>query len=289
LAFSAVFFACFAVKGFDRKPRKGRKARELMADTLLRSVKVKARTALLVGISGLLLVSAALAGPGKDKDKEPEGQSVDAGSFGVFMNGHRVATEKFSILQDKAGSVATSEFKTEPGVDPAAQSSELQLTASGDIRKYEWKEVSPGKAQAVVVPNDTLLIERSTNNPGDKPEEHPFLLPVSTSVLDDYFFIHREILAWKYLATGCRQDKGQVECPQNQQVKFGVINPHQRSSLLISMAYTGKEKIPVRGVERELNHFVLKSDAGDWSLWLDDQFKLVRILVASDNTEVVRD
>ena len=181
------------------------------------------------------------------------------------------------------------EFKTEPGVEPASQSSELQLTASGDIRKYEWKEVSPGKAQAVVVPNDTLLIERSTNNPGDKPEEHPFLLPVSTSVLDDFFFIHREILAWKFLATGCRQDKGQIECPQNQQVKFGVINPHQRSSLLISMAYTGKEKIPVRGVERDLNHFVLKSDAGDWSLWLDDQFKLVRILVASDNTEVVRD
>ena len=25
------------------------------------------------------------------------------------------------------------------------------------------------------------------------------------------------------------------------------------------------------------------------SMWLDDQFKLVRILVASDNTEVVRD
>jgi hypothetical protein len=80
-----------------------------------------------------------------------------------------------------------------------------------------------------------------------------------------------------------------VSCPQNQQVKFGVINPHQRASLLVSIAYTGKEKIPVRGVERELNHFLLKSDAGEWSLWLDDQFKLVRILVPSDNTEVVRD
>ena len=117
----------------------------------------------------------------------------------------------------------------------------------------------------------------------------PFLLPLSTSVLDDYFFIHREILVWKYLATGCRQDKGQVTCPQNQQVKFGAINPHQRSSLLVSMAFTGKEKTPVNGVERELNHFLLKSDAGDWSLWLDDQFKLVRILVPGDNTEVVRD
>jgi len=248
---------------------------------------VKLRTALVMGISWLLLVSAAVAGPGKEK--EPAGQTVDAGSFGVFMNGRRVATEKFSIQQDTGGSVATSEFKTEEGVDKAAQSSELQLTASGDLRKYEWKEISPGKAQAVILPSDNLLVERSTNNPQDKQEEHPFLLPASTSVLDDYFFIHREILAWKYLATGCRQDKGQIACPQNQQVKFGAINPHQRSSLLISMTFTGKQKIPVRGVERELNHFVLKSDAGDWSLWLDDQFKLVRILVASDNTEVVRD
>ena len=252
---------------------------------------MKVRTALLVGSSWLLLVSASVAAPGKDKDKdkEPAGQSVDAGSLGVFMNGRRVATEKFSIQQNTAGSVATSEFRTEPGIDPAAQSSELQLALNGDLRKYEWKEISPGKAQLVVLPNDTLLIERSTANPQDKEEEHPFLLPISTSVLDDYFFVHREILVWKYLATSCRQDKGQVTCPQNQQVKFGAINPHQRSSLLVSMAFTGKEKVPVHGVERELNHFLLKSDAGDWSLWLDDQFKLVRILVASDNTEVVRD
>ena len=253
---------------------------------------MKYRTAGIVGISWLVLVSAAIAGPGKDKDdkdKQPQGKTVDSGSFGVFMNGRRVPTEKFSIQQDSNGSVATSEFKTEEGASQAAQSSELRLAASGELRKYEWKEISPGKAQAVIVPNDNLLIERSTSNPLDKPEEHPFLLPTSTSVLDDYFFIQREILAWKYLATGCRQDKGRVACPQNQQVKFGAINPHQRSSLLVSMVFTGKEKVPVHGVERELDHFVLKSETGDWSMWLDDQFKLVRILVASDNTEVVRD
>jgi hypothetical protein len=254
---------------------------------------VKVKTTLIVGISWLMLVSATVAAPPKDKEKEKDKASatkiVDAGSFGVFMNGHRVATEKFSIQQDAGGSVATSEFKTEEGTVQAAQSSELQLTANGELRKYEWKEVSPGKARAVIVPNDNLLVERSTSNPQDKPEEHPFLLPTSTSVLDDYFFIHREILAWKYLASGCRQDNGQVACPQNQQVKFGAINPHQRSSLLVSMQFAGKERVPVRGVEQELDHFVLKSDAGDWSMWLDDQFKLIRIVVASDNTEVVRD
>lgn len=248
---------------------------------------MKVRTARMVGIGWLLLLLAAVASPAKDK--EPAYQSVDAGSFGVFMNGRRVATEKFSIQQNASGSVVTSEFKTDVATAPAVQSSELQLAPNGDLRKYEWKEVSPGKARAVITPNDNLLVERSTNNPQDKEEEHPFLLPLSTSVLDDYFFIHREILVWKYLATGCRQDKGQVTCPQNQQVKFGAINPHQRASLLVSMAFTGKEKTPVHGVERELNHFLLKSDAGDWSLWLDDQFKLVRILVPGDNTEVVRD
>ena len=251
---------------------------------------MKFRTALMVGIScSLLILVLAAVAKDKEKEKEPAGQAVDTGSFGVFMNGRRIATEKFSIQQNNMGSIATSEFKTEPGVDPAAQSSELQLALNGDLRKYEWKELTPGKAQAVLVPNDSLLVERSTNNPQDKEEEHPFLLPVSTSVLDDYFFVHREILVWKYLATGCRQDKGVVSCPQNQQVKFGVINPHQRSSLLVSLAFSGKDKVLVRGAERELNHFVLKSDAGDWSLWFDDQFKLVRILVAADNTEVVRD
>jgi hypothetical protein len=254
---------------------------------------LKLTRALMIGISCLLLIPAVVAEPGKDRDKDKEkesaAQTVDAGSFGVFMNGRRVATEKFSIQENTAGSVATSEFKSEPGVDQAAQSSELQLAQNGDLRKYEWKEVSPGKAQAVLLPNDNLLVERSTSKPQDKEEEHPFLLPISTSVLDDYFFVHREILVWKYLASGCHQDKGQVACPQNQQIKFGAVNPHQRSSLLVSLAFIGKDKVPVHGVERELNHFLLKSDAGDWSLWLDDQFKLVRILVASDNTEVVRD
>ncbi len=249
--------------------------------------------ALVLGISLLALLAQALAAPRKDKekekDKEPAGQVVDSGSFGVFMNGQRVATETFSIQQNSAGSIVSSQFKTEAGAESATQTSDLQLTPAGDLRKYDWKEISPGKAQAVIVPNDNLLVERSTRNPQDKEEEHPFLLPISTSVLDDYFFVHREVLVWKYLATGCHQDKGVVACPQNQQVKFGAINPHQRSSLLISMAFTGKEKVAVHGVERELNHFLLKSDAGDWSLWLDDQFKMVRILIASDNTEVVRD
>ena len=121
---------------------------------------MKSRPVLMLGIAGLLLISSAAA-----KDKEPAGQTVDTGSFGVFMNGHRIATEKFSIQQSNVGSVATSEFKSEPGVEPAAQTSQLELALNGDLKKYEWKETIPGKAHAVAVAGRVSATDRSSGVP----------------------------------------------------------------------------------------------------------------------------
>lgn len=237
--------------------------------------------------AGLLLLSViAVAG---DKDnKAKEGQMVDSGTLGVFMNGHRVATETFSVQQNAGGSVITSQFKTDEG-EKSVQNSELQLTPTGEIRKYEWKELSPGKAQATVAPNNDFLMEHISKSPEEKPEEQPFLLPTSTNILDDYFFIHREVLIWRYLATACRQEKGDVQCPAGQKTQFGALNPHQRSSMPLTVEFTGREKIAIRGTERELNKFILHSEGGDWTMWLDNQFKLQKILIPSDSTEVIRD
>jgi hypothetical protein len=170
------------------------------------------RSVLVLVTLELFLMSATVAmgkDKDKDKDKDPGIQMVDSGSFGVFMNGRRVATETFSIKQGSKGSVVTSEFKADGASETSTQNSELQLNAAGELQKYEWKEISPGKAQAVVIPNDSFLLERVTVNPTEKAHEHPFMLPTSTSILDDYFFVQREVLAWKYLAIGCRQAKGQ--------------------------------------------------------------------------------
>jgi hypothetical protein len=224
-----------------------------------------------------------------DKDKKDGGQMVDSGTLGVFINGHRVATETFSIQQSSSGSLINSQFKTEEGVDKAAQSSDLQLTPAGDIRKYEWKELSPGKAQATVAPNNEYLMEHINTGPNEKPEDQPFLLPASTSILDDYVFIHREVLIWRYMASACKQEKGAVQCPANQKTQFGAMNPHQRTSLPLSVEFAGRDKISIRGAEKEMNKFLLKSEGGEWAMWLDDQFKLQRILIASENTEVIRD
>jgi hypothetical protein len=248
------------------------------------------RTGFAVASLGLLLIPALMAAPTKDKQKQEDaGQSVDSGSFGVFMNGHRVATETFSIQQDGKGSLVTSEFKSEQGLDKALQSSELQLDSNGEIRRYEWKETLPEKITATVTPNDQFLNEQVSSVPGEKPLDQPFLLPASTSILDDYFLVHREVLLWKYLATGCHQEKGQLQCPMRERAQFGTLNPHSRSSAPVTVEFSGKEKVTLRGAERELNRFDLKGDAGDWAFWMDDQFKLVRIVIADENTEVLRD
>jgi len=248
------------------------------------------RTVLALGGVCLLVVSTGTTASGTS-DKTPVAQTVDSGSFGVFINGQRVATETFSVHQSSDGSSIISRFKSESGAEKAEQTSEWQMTGSGDLRKYEWKEISPGQSQAVVVPNQDFLIERFKNSPAEKEQEQPFMLPASSILLDDYVFIQREVLAWKFLASSCKQEKGALQCPLKQHVQFGALNPHARSSMSVTLEFAGREKITIRGVERELNRMDLKGDSGDWTLWLDDQdnhFRLQR-MSSGDKTEVVRD
>ena len=236
-----------------------------------------------------LILALLLSGIALAKEKGEDGQKVDSGSFGVFMNGRRVGTETFSISQNGNGSVIQSEFKAEGSAGQAVQNSELQLTGAGEIRRYQWKEQSPGKAQSVVAPNDQFLTQKWSTGPQDKPQEQPYLLPAATSILDDYFFVHREVLAWKYLAATCRTEKGQIQCPLKQKAQFGTLNPRQHSSAAASMEFMGREKVTVGNAEKELSKLELKSETGSWLIWFDDQFKVLRISIPSEKTEVVRD
>ena len=248
--------------------------------------------------SGIVLVSMLLLGfqlwalPGSKPKKEPKKaeapQIVDSGSFGVFVNGRRVATESFQIHQKEGYSVTTSELKMEDG-SKAAQEAELEIMSNGDLRKYEWHELNPTKARATVVTSDNFLIERLTPQPGDKPTELAFILPASTSVVDDYFFSHREILLWRYIATAC--GPAQNNRCRMEKLQFGVFVPRQQTPTMVSLEYKGREKVQIRGAERELDRIDMTADGLQWSFWVDaaDSYKLQRILVNSEKTEIVRD
>ena len=244
---------------------------------------------LLVFMMAMVWCMAAGAAPmPKEKEKEHEGKPIDSGSFGVFQNGHRVGTETFSIYQTSGGSVIHSEFKTE-NTPPDVQTSDMQLATNGEIRRYEWNEISPEKATSVVVPNDDFLSQKWSAGPQEKEHEQPYLLPTSTSILDDYFFIHRELLAWKFFGQSCKQEKGILQCPLKQRSQFGTLNPRQHSSAPLSAEFLGREKVSLKSGPQDLIKLELKNDAGTWQLWLDDQFKVMRMSIVGENTVVDRD
>jgi len=235
----------------------------------------------------LLCAVGTYARDKKDNPKLPAVQTVDSGSFGVFVRGQRVVTETFSVQQDNGTSIVKSHLQETSNSTAAGQKSDLQMMGSGELVRYEWND---GSSSLVVTPKDEFLLERITTASSTKPAEQPFLMPNTSAILDNNFFIHREVLAWRYLATNCHTDSGTLKCQQGA-VEFGVLVPQDRTSMRVRMELAGREKIAIRGKERELLRLNLKGENFSWALWVDekDQFKLMRVQIADDNTEVVRD
>jgi hypothetical protein len=227
------------------------------------------------------------AGDKKDKLKTPAVQMVDSGSFAVFVKGQRVVTETFSVQQDNGVSVVKSRLQETGTSAGAGQSSELQMTGSGELVRYQWNDAS---GSLVVTPNNEFLLEKIMTAASSKPAEQPFLMPNTSAILDNNFFIHREVLAWRYLAADCHTESGSLKCQQGP-VEFGVLVPQDRTSMRVRMELVGREKLSFRGADRELLRLNLKGESFSWALWVDekDQFKLMRVLIPDDNTEVVRE
>ncbi|HEY1527372.1 MAG TPA: hypothetical protein VGH51_14145 [Candidatus Angelobacter sp.] len=259
-------------------------------------------------LSAVLATSISLNAADQAHQKEKAGSKVaDSGSFGIFMNGKRVGTETFNITEtmnsehNPSYSTATSEIKFDDGHFKAAQSAEMQVSSRGELRSYMWHSTVPQKEEASVEPKDQLLVEHIV--PADQKKlDVPHMLPLSTVILDDNFFSQREVLLWWYLATGCRRQDNGLLCGTG---KFVILVPRQHLSGNATLELMGQDKVMVKGVERELNKVKLdtngpqsltwlndqshESDAAQWVLWVDDQYRVIKMTVAGSNVEVIRD
>ena len=236
----------------------------------------------------IVLATTLGAFAGDKKDKAPGTQSVDAGSFGVFVKGQRVVTETFKIEQINGESIIKSQLKETTGTDPASQKSDLAITSSGERLHYEWSQASGGSL--TVLPNNEFLLEKISTSANGKPAEQPFLMPSTSIILDNNFFIQREVLVWHYLAAYCKLEGGPLQC-QQQPGEFGALIPQDRTSMRVRLEMVGKEKVTIRGAQRDLLRLNLSSETFEWTLWVDDQnqFKLMKVAIPADNTEVIRD
>ncbi len=234
------------------------------------------------------LTAFSFAGDKKDKAKTPAAETVDSGSFGVFVKGQRVVTETFSVHQQNGVSVVKAQLKETAGGENTSQKSDLEITANGELLRYEWSQSSGGSL--TVLPNNDFLIEKITPGGSGKPAEKPFLMPNTSSILDNNFFVHREVLIWRYLAADCKPEGGGLKCEQGP-AQFGTLVPQDQTSASVRLELVGKDKVSIRGTDRDLLRLNLSGENVDWSLWVDpqDQFKLIKVAIPADNTEVIRD
>lgn len=241
---------------------------------------------ILISTFALTLFGAGYAADQKAKKPSTDNKVWDSGSFGIFHDGKRIGTEKFNIESRGAFSVATSEIKVEDGNYKADQTAEMHVTPNGELQSYIWKALSPQKEESSVEAKEQLLVEHIT--PVDqKKMDVPHVLPVTTVILDDYFFSQRELLVWRYLYSGCTHDaKGGLICGTS---RFGVLVPRQHTAGSATMEIVGLEKLTFKGQERDVNKLKLDSDGVVWLLWVGEDFKVLKMSVPASNIEVLRD
>jgi hypothetical protein len=114
----------------------------------------------------------------------------------------------------------------------------------------------------------------------------PHVLPVSTVILDDYFFSQRELLVWRYLSTGCTRDGQNLTCGPSH---FGILVPRQHTAGSAVMELLEPEKFTFKGEEKQVNKLKLDSDGVVWLLWVSQDYKVLKIAVPASKVEVVRD
>jgi hypothetical protein len=247
---------------------------------------MKSRKAALLLILAVAIPAVLFASDQKDKKGAGSNKKVwDSGTFSIYMNGKKIGNEKFSIEQRSDVSVATSEIKVEDSGFKADQTAEMQVTPKGELRSYSWRSNSPTKEESLVEPKEQLLIEHVI--PADqKKMDVPHILPLSTVILDDNFFSHRELLVWRYLSTGCVQDKNGLMCGPSH---FGILVPRQHLAADAVVDLIGREKTTIKGQEQELNKLKMQTDKVEWLLWVSDDYKVLKMSIPSQNVEVVRD
>jgi hypothetical protein len=241
-------------------------------------------------VAVLIMAAVALqtaAARSKDEKKHDTRQMVDSGAFDVIVKGQHVITESFSIEEQSGISIVKAQLKETAGNDPV-QKSELEFTSLGNLLRYEWNDNSGGSL-SVMTDND-FLKEKITAPGSTKPAEQSFLMPSTSMILDNNFFVQREVMAWRYLALDCKSEGGGLKCQQGP-AEFGVVVPQERTSMSVRLELVGKEKVSIRGAQRDLLRVNLSGENFQWSLWLDDQdhFKLMRVSIPADDTEVVRE
>lgn len=213
------------------------------------------------------------------------GTTVDSGTFAVIVGGKRVATETFTMQQGANGNSVVSTLEFDNGTTKAQQHAELEVGSNGALHKYTWQELKPGKAKIVTEPQDTFIVvhQKMSDTDAGKDLTHP-LDASTTSVVDENFYSHVQVLIWRYMAMDC---DAKLQC-RFEERKLPVFVPHEDMTQLFTLSYAGEQPILVKKSMMKVNKFQVKTEAGDMTVWMDG-IKMVKLSLPGSNVEVVRE
>lgn len=218
----------------------------------------------------------------------PHAQVADSGSFAVLINGQAVAREAFTITRTESGSLTESTIRV-LDASRAEHRIKLELTPAGALRRYEWRESSPGHGHLTLLPDGDFLKQQYGATPEESSTQAYALTP-ATAILDDNFFVLRELLIWAYLRDDCKPEGNRLTCPGKPAPpsRIAVLAPLRRYSMQVSLQLQAVEPATA-GRQAGWLRFQLEDDTGLWTLWLDRDYKLQELAHDGDPARIVRE
>jgi hypothetical protein len=204
--------------------------------------------------------------------------SREEAQFVILVSGREIGHEKFSISSspESTSSSSVTEFK-----DPARNQTvriDTQLNMDGAFLPKDYQRRTEVAGQKVAL--------SARFAPGQASFEYPvsgvlrktgLLVGDKYVLLDTNVFHHFIFLARLF-------DFDSKERFQS----FEVVIPEELENGVVKVSDAGKEKVSVRGKDRELHHLKVDSGLVQIDLWIDDQKIVHKIAVPSKGIEVLR-
>jgi hypothetical protein len=199
--------------------------------------------------------------------------TVDEGSFTVTRGGARVGREEFRIVRQPAGAGTSYMARATVAHGDRRIAPALQTDAEGAPERYQVEVRRGGSVEQRVSAqaSGTHFRAQTVSDVGEAARE--FLLDPGSVVVDDDVF-HQYYFLVRRAAGGAR---------------VAVLAPRRGAQDVVVTAAGVNDRVTVGGRSLEARHFVLTGPGGRRDVWADEQGRVLRVVLAADGTEAVRD
>ncbi|MFL5539782.1 MAG: hypothetical protein ACJ8J0_12355 [Longimicrobiaceae bacterium] len=193
-------------------------------------------------------------------------QNVDQGTFRVFVGGHEVGTEEFTITQSGSGSVAVTMASGK--VDLRLPEGSLQLTprlraqgVGADPVQYQVDVSGDAPQRVVGTIGGGRVSAKIVTAAGEQLRE--YVASAGAVVLDEYVAHH-----YYFLAT--RTHAGRVP----------VIVPRENKQVMATVSSRGEEPVQVGGRSVRAFHLRVQPQGGaEADVWVDDLNRVIKVQI----------